>query len=106
MVRAAVSYVLARSATPVVVRQWVAGAQALLLQLAHPWVATAITEHSTALSDPIGRFHRTFEIVHSPNAEFTALQIQAESKPEHGDQAAAGLVQTGPFARGGTERCG
>ena len=35
----------------------------LLLQLAHPWVATAIAEHSTALSDPIGRFHRTFEIV-------------------------------------------
>ena len=37
--------------------------RALLLQLAHPWVATAIAEHSTALSDPIGRFHRTFEIV-------------------------------------------
>src|SRR5829696_2548426 len=28
--------------------------RALLLQLAHPWVATAIAEHSTALSDPIG----------------------------------------------------
>ena len=27
--------------------------RALLLQLAHPWVATAIAEHSTALSDPI-----------------------------------------------------
>jgi uncharacterized protein (DUF2236 family) len=37
--------------------------RALLLQLAHPWVATAIAEHSTALSDPIARFHRTFEIV-------------------------------------------
>ena len=34
-----------------------------LLQLAHPWVATAIAEHSTALSDPIGQFHRTFETV-------------------------------------------
>src|SRR3954447_25818651 len=37
--------------------------RALLLQLAHPWVSTAIAEHSTALSDPIGRFHRTFEII-------------------------------------------
>src|SRR3954449_8059726 len=37
--------------------------RALLLQLAHPWVATAIAEHSSVLHDPIGRFHRTFEIV-------------------------------------------
>src|SRR5688500_8820176 len=37
--------------------------RALLMQLAHPWVATAIAEHSTTLADPIGRFHRTFEIV-------------------------------------------
>jgi uncharacterized protein (DUF2236 family) len=34
----------------------------LLLQLAHPWVAAAIAEHSRSLSDPIGRFQRTFEI--------------------------------------------
>jgi uncharacterized protein (DUF2236 family) len=37
--------------------------RALLLQLAHPWVAAAISEHSRTLADPIGRFHRTFEIV-------------------------------------------
>jgi uncharacterized protein (DUF2236 family) len=37
--------------------------RALLLQLAHPWVAAAIAEHSRSLSDPIGRFHRTFNIV-------------------------------------------
>jgi uncharacterized protein (DUF2236 family) len=37
--------------------------RALLMQLAHPWVATAIAQHSTALGDPIGRFHRTFQIV-------------------------------------------
>jgi uncharacterized protein (DUF2236 family) len=34
--------------------------RALLLQLAHPWVAAAIAQHSTTLADPIGRFHRTF----------------------------------------------
>jgi len=37
--------------------------RALLLQLAHPWVATAIAKHSKTLANPIGRFHRTFDIV-------------------------------------------
>src|SRR5207249_3909926 len=37
--------------------------RALLLQLAHPWVAAAIAQHSHTLADPIGRFHRTFGIV-------------------------------------------
>ncbi|WLB92987.1 MULTISPECIES: oxygenase MpaB family protein [Bradyrhizobium] len=37
--------------------------RALLLQLAHPWVAAAIAEHSRTFADPIGRFHRTFGIV-------------------------------------------
>ncbi|HEY7790205.1 MAG TPA: oxygenase MpaB family protein [Vicinamibacterales bacterium] len=37
--------------------------RALLLQLAHPWVAAAITDHSRSLTDPFGRFHRTFRIV-------------------------------------------
>ena len=39
--------------------------RALLLQLAHPWVAAAIELHSSALADPIGRFHRTFSTVFS-----------------------------------------
>ena len=37
--------------------------RALLLQLAHPWVAAAIVEHSNTFADPIGRFHRTFELM-------------------------------------------
>ena len=37
--------------------------RALLLQLAHPWVATAVAEHSRTFADPIGRFHRTFDVV-------------------------------------------
>jgi len=41
--------------------------RALLLQLAHPLIATAIAEHSRTLTDPIGRFHRTF------NAMFTMV---------------------------------
>lgn len=38
------------------------GGRALLLQLAHPWVAAAISEHSKTFADPVGRFHRTFNI--------------------------------------------
>lgn len=37
--------------------------RAALLQLAHPWVAAAIAEHSTVLGNPIARFHNTFRIV-------------------------------------------
>jgi uncharacterized protein (DUF2236 family) len=37
--------------------------RALLLQLAHPWIAAAIAEHSQTLADPIGRFHRTFNVM-------------------------------------------
>ena len=37
--------------------------RALLFQLAHPWVAAAIAEHSKTIDDPIGRFHRTFAVV-------------------------------------------
>jgi uncharacterized protein (DUF2236 family) len=36
--------------------------RALLMQLAHPWIAAAVAEHSRTLSDPIGRFQRTFNI--------------------------------------------
>src|SRR5215468_1913562 len=37
--------------------------RALLLQLAHPWVATAIADQSNVLEDPLGRFHRTFKVM-------------------------------------------
>src|SRR5216684_7086858 len=39
--------------------------RALLLQLAHPWVAAAMEQHSNAFVDPMGRFHRTFSTVFS-----------------------------------------
>lgn len=37
--------------------------RAALLQLAHPWVATALIQHSSLLARPIARFHNTFRIV-------------------------------------------
>ena len=39
--------------------------RAALLQIAHPWVAAALSQHSTVLRDPIARFHNTFRIVYT-----------------------------------------
>jgi uncharacterized protein (DUF2236 family) len=37
--------------------------RAALLQLAHPWVAVALNQHSSLMNKPIARFHNTFRIV-------------------------------------------
>src|SRR5713101_2890386 len=37
--------------------------RAALLQLAHPWVAAALDQHSNLRADPLGRFHNTFRVV-------------------------------------------
>jgi len=37
--------------------------RAALLQLAHPWVAAALRQHSSLLNQPVARFHNTFRIV-------------------------------------------
>ena len=42
---------------------FLAAGRAALLQLAHPWVAAAIAEHSKTLTDPVGRFHQTFRVM-------------------------------------------
>ncbi|MES2219589.1 MAG: oxygenase MpaB family protein [Acidobacteriota bacterium] len=41
--------------------------RASLLQLAHPWVAAALDQHSNLRSNPLARFHDTFKVV------FTAI---------------------------------
>jgi uncharacterized protein (DUF2236 family) len=35
------------------------------LQLAHPWVAAALAQHSTLLHDAVGRFHSTFRVIYT-----------------------------------------
>src|SRR5271170_2463050 len=37
--------------------------RAALLQLAHPWVAVALDQHSNLRADPLARFHNTFRVV-------------------------------------------
>ncbi|MFP5276222.1 MAG: oxygenase MpaB family protein [Acidobacteriota bacterium] len=39
--------------------------RAALLQLAHPWVARALEDHSSVMQRPIARFHNTFRIVYT-----------------------------------------
>ncbi|MGC2637881.1 MAG: oxygenase MpaB family protein [Acidobacteriaceae bacterium] len=39
--------------------------RAALLQIAHPWVAAALAQHSSLLGDPIARFHNTFRVVYT-----------------------------------------
>ncbi len=39
--------------------------RAALLQLAHPWVAAALEQHSHLLQDALGRFHSTFRVVYT-----------------------------------------
>jgi uncharacterized protein (DUF2236 family) len=43
--------------------------RALLLELAHPWIAAAIEQHSDTLANPVGRFHRTFGTVSQWSSE-------------------------------------
>jgi len=40
-----------------------AGGRAALLQLAHPYVAYGVDQHSNTRHDPLGRFQRTFDMV-------------------------------------------
>ena len=71
--------------------------RALLLQLAHPWVAAAIEQHSHTFADPIGRFHRTFGIVF--NMVFGSLEdSSAVARQLHRRHAA--FTGTLPFAAG------
>ena len=76
--------------------------RALLLQLSHPWIATAVADHSRALADPIGRFHRTFGIMFAM-VFGTRDQAFAAARRLHRRHAAIRgvLPQTGgPFAPG------
>lgn len=42
---------------------FLAAGRAALLQLAHPWVAAAIAQHSRTLQAPVRRFHNTFRLM-------------------------------------------
>ncbi|MGH7046076.1 MAG: oxygenase MpaB family protein [Stellaceae bacterium] len=76
--------------------------RALLLQLAHPWVAAAIAEHSQSLADPIGRFHRTFHPVFAMVFGTTAEAVGAARRLHRRHSMIVGTLSesAGDFAAG------
>ncbi|MBH5400226.1 DUF2236 domain-containing protein [Bradyrhizobium sp. CNPSo 4010] len=81
---------------------FVGAGRALLLQLAHPWVAAAIAEHSSTFADPIGRFHRTFGIVFPMvfGSLDQALSSSRQLHRRHGMIIGQMPETVGPFAAG------
>jgi uncharacterized protein (DUF2236 family) len=80
--------------------------RALLLQLAHPWVAGGIAEHSQSLSDPIGRFQRTFNITLTMMFGGTAQAIAAARRLHRRHAAICGTLceSSGAYAAGSAYR--
>src|SRR5499425_305852 len=76
--------------------------RALLLQLAHPWIASAIAEHSRTLADPIGRFHRTFNVMFTIVFGTTEQALAAARRlhQRHAGISGALTGTVGPFASG------
>jgi uncharacterized protein (DUF2236 family) len=73
-----------------------------LLQLAHPWIAAAIAQHSQTLTDPVGRFHRTFKMMFTMVFGTTEQALAAARRLHRRHALIRGrLVETsGPFTVG------
>src|SRR5262249_4411793 len=76
--------------------------RALLLQLAHPWVAAAVAEHSRTFADPLGRFHRTFDLVFTRvfGTRDAALAAARHLHQRHAGIAGRLPAAIGPFEAG------
>ena len=76
--------------------------RALLLQLAHPYVAAGIAEHSRTLADPIGRFHRTVNITFTLVFGTLDQALRAARHLHQRHSAIQGVLPktVGPFAAG------
>jgi uncharacterized protein (DUF2236 family) len=74
--------------------------RALLLQLAHPWIAAAVAHHSDAFADPLGRFQRTFSAVFMMVFGTLDQSLDAARRLHHRHAAIRGTLpaQAGPFA--------
>jgi uncharacterized protein (DUF2236 family) len=81
---------------------FLAAGRALLLQLAHPWIAAAVAQHSKAVADPLGRFHRTFGVVFTMVFGTLDQSLNAARLLCRRHAAIAGTLPAaaGPFAAG------
>ena len=80
--------------------------RAALLQLAHPWVAQAIHDHSRALVDPVGRFNRTFLRVFAMVYGDLDRALHAARRVHHVHETVYGTLseRAGAFALGSPYR--
>jgi uncharacterized protein (DUF2236 family) len=80
--------------------------RALLLQLAHPWVAAAIAQHSQVLADPVGRFHRTFKYMFTMVFGTTEQALAAARRLHDRHSRVGGTLAeaAGPFVAGSRYR--
>lgn len=78
------------------------GGRAALLQLAHPWVATAVAHHSTGPTDLPGRFRRTFERVFAMTFGDLASAMDAARRVHALHDTVTGRLDeaVGPFREG------
>lgn len=76
--------------------------RALLLQLAHPWVAAAIEQHSDTFANPIGQFHRTFSTVYTMVFGSIDQSLSAARRLHRHHAAIRGTLRSaaGPFPPG------
>jgi uncharacterized protein (DUF2236 family) len=76
--------------------------RALLLQLAHPWVAAAIERHPATFANPIGRFHRTFSTVFTMVFGSLDQSLDAARHLHRRHAAISGTLpwEAGPFPAG------
>src|SRR5262249_38981894 len=68
--------------------------RALLLQLAHPWVAAAVEQHSDTFANPIGRFHRTFSTVFTMVFGTLGQSFEAARSLHHRHASITGTLQS------------
>src|SRR2546428_7824173 len=68
--------------------------RALLLQLAHPWIAAAIEQHSDTFANPIGRFHRTFGTVFTMVFGTLAQSLEAARRLHHRHASIRGTLRS------------
>jgi uncharacterized protein (DUF2236 family) len=85
---------------------FLAAGRALLMQVAHPWVAQAVVDHSISLEDPLGRFHRTFSAMFSFVFGSVEQALDAARRLHRRHEAIGGLMreEAGPFPAGSPYR--
>src|SRR5260370_16358464 len=76
--------------------------RALLLQLAHPWIAAALDQDSDTLAKPIARFHRSFGTVFTMVFGTLAQSLDAARRLHHRHASITGTLRSaaGPFPAG------